>query len=139
MPQPIAPSTARSIGHSIIAVLPRDGDHSLVRESLREQAVALDVVPSTEAALRLLASTQASVIVYDADTGQPWRDAVRCLLAARPDARVVLLSQSTDARTWWDLFDCGAFDLVIRPFRPADLSAVIRNALEPPRYFSSVA
>jgi len=139
MPQLIAPSIAQCLAHSIIAVLPRDGDVTLVRQSLPEPGIALEVVRSTEAALQLMASNQASVIVYDADTGQPWREAVRCLLAARPAARVVLLSQSTDARTWWDLFDCGAYDLVIRPFRPADFRAIIRSALNPPRFFSSFA
>jgi DNA-binding NtrC family response regulator len=123
--------------HSIIAVLPQEGDSALIRESLRGQDLELELARSTEAALNLLASTAASVIVYDADTGQPWRDAVRCFLAARPNVRVVLLSQSADSRTWWDLFDCGAYDLITRPFRPADFRAVIRSALDPPQFFRS--
>jgi DNA-binding NtrC family response regulator len=127
------------IAHSIVAVLPRDNDLPLIEESLRGQDLALEIARSTEAALKLLDSTPASVILYDADTGQPWRDAVRCFLAARPGARVVLLSQSADARTWWDVFDCGAYDLVIRPFRPADFRAIIRSALSPPRFFFSAA
>jgi DNA-binding NtrC family response regulator len=130
--------TGQPITHSIIAVLPQ-GDSSLIRESLRGQDIKLEVARSTEAALNLLASTAASVIVYDADTGQPWRDALPCFLAARPSVRVVLLSQSADSRTWWDLFDCGAYDLITRPFRPNDFRAVIRSALDPPRFFSSAA
>jgi hypothetical protein len=130
MPQPMA--------NYIIAVLPRDGDSALVLESLRGQDLELEVARSTEAALKVLAATAASVIVYDADTGQPWRDAVRCFLAARPGVRVVLLSQSVDARMWWDLFDCGAFDVIIRPFRPLDFRAIIRSALNPPQFFSAV-
>jgi DNA-binding NtrC family response regulator len=120
----------------IIAVLPQNGDSALVLESLLGQDIELEVARSAEAALQVLASTAASVIVYDADTGQPWRDAVRWFLAARPGVRVVLLSQSVDARTWWDLFDCGAFDVIIRPFRPLDFRAIIRSALNPPRFFS---
>jgi DNA-binding NtrC family response regulator len=130
---------SQPIANSIIVVLPQDGDPSLIQESLRGQDLELEIARSTEAALSLLASTTASVIVYDADTGQPWRDAVPCLLAARPGARVVLLSQTADARTWWDLFDYGAYDLVTRPFRPADFRAVIRSAMNPPRFFSSAA
>ena len=139
MTQPIAPSNAHTITRAVIAVLPHDRDTSLVREGLREEDVALEVVRSTEAAVQRLTSIQASVIIYDTDTGQPWRDAVRCLLAAQPMARVVLLSQSTDARTWWDLFDCGAYDLVTRPFQPANFRAIIRSALSPPRFLSSTA
>jgi DNA-binding NtrC family response regulator len=123
----------------IIAVLPRDGDSALIVESLRGQDLELEVARSTEAALRVLTSSAASVVIYDADTGQPWRDAVRCFLAARPGVRVVLLSQSVDARMWWDLFDCGAFDVITRPFRPLDFCAIIRNALNPPRLFSAAA
>ena len=81
MPQPIT--------NLIIGVLPQEGDSSLIRESLRGQDLELELVRSPEAALDLLAWTPASVILYDADTGQPWRDALRCFLAVRPGVRVV--------------------------------------------------
>jgi DNA-binding NtrC family response regulator len=128
-----------SITQAIIGVLPQDADSSLVREILQGQDLQLDVACSTEAALKRLASTAASVIVYDADTGQPWRDAVRRFRAACPGVRVILLFHSADPRVWWDLLDFGAFDLIVRPFQPADFRAIIRSALNPPRFFSSAA
>jgi DNA-binding response OmpR family regulator len=40
---------------------------------------------------------------------------------------------------WLDLFDHGGFDLALRPFRPAELRAIVRNALNPPKFFCSAA
>lgn len=80
-----------------------------------------------------------SVLIYDADRGQPWREALPKFLAACPGARVVLLSDSADKRTWCDLFDYGAYDLVLRSTRPNDLRTILRSALDPPKYFYRAA
>lgn len=87
----------------------------------------------------MLAGVTDAVLLYDGDTGQPWRDALTRFLAVRPGARVVLLTQLADHETWMDLFDFGGFDLLLRPLRPADLGAVVRCAMDPPTYFHAAA
>jgi DNA-binding response OmpR family regulator len=126
---------------SVIAVLPSSCDSDLICESLDRDGIAVHIVPSPEEALCLLASRVDSVILYDADTGQPWRDALPRFLAVRPgvQVQVVLLTESPTHQTWLDLFDCGGFDLVTRPFRPAELRAIVRCALDPPRFFNTSA
>ncbi len=124
---------------SVITVMSNVSDLSLIKESLRGEGVDLQVVHSPEEALEMLAVTDSAVVVYDADTGQPWREAVPRFLRTRPGTRVILIATSADHRTWLDLFDSGAFDLILRPFRPTELRVVLRSALNPPRFFVRAA
>jgi DNA-binding NtrC family response regulator len=125
--------------HSVIAVLPDFSDSSFILENLGRDGIDVRVASSPEDALTLLASGSADVLLYDADTGQPWRDALPRFVKAKPGVRVVLLTQSANQRTWLDLFDGGGFDLLLRPLRPVDLRAVVRCALDPPRFFHQAA
>ena len=124
---------------SLIAVLPSSPDSHFICDSLNRDGIRVQLTHSPEEAVRLLASTEHPVILYDADTGQPWQDATRTFLAVRPNARIVLLMQSASRQTWLDLFDYGAFDLLLRPLQPADLRAVVRCAMDPPKFFHRAA
>jgi len=124
---------------SLIAVLPSSCDSTLIIESVRRDGIDAHVVASPEGALELLAQRGASVILYDADTGQPWQDALPRFFAARPGVRVVLLTRLANHKMWLDLFDNGGFDLLVRPLQPADLRAVVRCALDPPKFFHAAA
>ena len=124
---------------SIIAVMPHASDVKMVQESLRGEGVDLQVTRSPEEALKLLHTQSSSVLIYDSDSGQPWREAIPRFLKTRPGVRVVLLSSAADRRMWLDLFDFGAFDLVMKPFKPAEFRAVLRSAINPPRFFVQAA
>jgi DNA-binding NtrC family response regulator len=124
---------------SVIAVLPRSADSEVICDSLGREGIAVRIASSPEEALGLLAMAETSVILYDADTGQPWPDALRCFQKIRPSLRMVLLTASADHHTWMELFDNGAFDLLLRPLQPADLRSVVRCALHPPRFFRAAA
>ncbi len=127
------------MAQSIIAVLPNLSDSTLICDSLGRHGIGVSVVTSPEEALRLLAAGTDSVILYDADAGQPWPDALPRFVAARSGVRVVVLTQYASHKTWIDLFDNGGFDLLLKPLQPADLRAVIRCALDPPRFFHAAA
>jgi DNA-binding NtrC family response regulator len=124
---------------SVIAVLPSFSDSTLIRDSLSRDGVAVHIVPSPEEALRLLGTGEDAVILYDGDTGQPWPDALQRFLAMQPTTRVVLVMETAGHKTWLDLFDNGGFDLLLRPLQPADLRAVVRCALDPPKFFHAAA
>src|ERR1700683_3663028 len=97
-----------TMAQRVIAVLPSSFDASLIYDSLGRDGIEVRVVPSPEEALRLLAGAdEDSVILYDADTGQPWPDALQRFLAIRPLVRMVLLMKSASQKTWLDLFDNG--------------------------------
>jgi DNA-binding NtrC family response regulator len=127
------------MAQSVIAVLPTFSDSTLIQDSLGREGIAVHIVPSPEEALRLLREGPDSVILYDGDTGQPWPDALRNFLAIQPTARVVLVMRSAGHQTWLDLFDNGGFDLLLRPLQPLDLRAVVRCALDPPKFFHAAA
>ena len=124
---------------SVIAVLPRSADSEVICDSLDREGIGVRIASSPEEALGLLAMAEASVILYDTDTGQPWPDALRRFQRIRSDLRMVLLTASADHHTWMELFDHGAFDLLLRPLQPADLRSVVRCALDPPRFFHAAA
>ena len=129
------------MGGSILAVMPYGSDVEGVRAALGGQQIDLQIAGSPEEGLRLLSeeNNSTTVIVYDADRGQPWREALPRFHQVRPELRVVLLSSSADRQMWLDLFDHGGFDMVVQPLRPAELRAIVRNALNPPRFFCSAA
>ncbi len=124
---------------TVIAVLPDSTDAHMISDSLNREGIAVNVVRSPEDALRMMAGEKTSVVLYDADTGQPWPDALPRFTAMQPGVRVVLLTQCADQRTWLDLFDRGGFDLLPRPFQAANLRSVVRCALDPPKFFCSAA
>jgi NtrC-family two-component system response regulator AlgB len=124
---------------SVIAVMPGSSDAAMVCDSLGRDGINVRLVPSLQEALRLLAARPDNVVLYDADTGQPWRDALPRLVEVRPGVHVVLLTQLTNRQTWLDLFEHGGFDLLRRPFRPTDLCATVRCALDPPVFFHAAA
>jgi DNA-binding NtrC family response regulator len=127
------------MAQSLVAVLPGSPDSHLICDSLKLDGIGVKVAHSPEDAIRLLASAEHSVVLYDADTGQPWQEAARNFLSVQPKVRIVLLMQSASRQTWLDLFDHGGFDLLLRPLQPADLRAVVRCALDPPKCFHRAA
>lgn len=123
------------MARSIIAVLQDAPDVKLVEESLRGQDVEMHLARSSDEALGLLAVRDTAVILYDADSGQPWQEALPRFLKAQPGSRVILLAHSVSHTMWVDMFDFGGFDLIYKTIRPVDLRAIIRAALSPPKFF----
>jgi CheY-like chemotaxis protein len=83
---------------SIVAVMPHASDVNVVRGILSVEGIELQLAGSPEEALRVLteAGNSTSVILYDADRGQPWRDALPrfhqfgqdCVLSCYLDQRI---------------------------------------------------
>src|SRR5436190_16047384 len=127
------------MSEAIIAVLPDPADWNVVRMGLGRDGIDIRVVSSTPEALKLMADESISVVLYDADNGQPWRDALPQFLSTKPGSRVVLLAKSANRQAWFDLFDSGGFDMLLRPFRPMELRGIVRLALSPPKFFCAAA
>jgi len=130
---------AIAMAEAIIAVLPDPADWNVVRLGLGRDGIDIHVVASAREAVKLMETESISVVLYDADNGQPWRDALPQFLTTRPGSRVILLAKSANRQTWFDLFDTGGFDMLLRPFRPVELRGIVRLALSPPKFFCAAA
>ena len=63
-----------------------------------------------------------------------WLDVLRLVGETRSGAAVVVTDQLADARFWADVLDCGAYDLLPKPFCCREVHRILSNALrEPPQ------
>ena len=116
--------------NSVLVVTPSPNDYDLIVSSLASEE--LEVLPANcllEAVLHQMASPEPYIVVYDTDSPEEWRQALRRFLTVRPQTRVVLVSRLADDQMWMDVLDSGGFDLVLKPFQPLDIRSVVRGAI----------
>jgi len=116
--------------NSVLVVTPSPNDYDLIASSLAPDE--LDVLPANcllEAVLHQLASPEPYVVVYDTDSPEEWRQALRRFLTVRKQTRVVLVSRLPDDQMWMDVLDGGGFDLVMKPFQPLEIRSVVHGAI----------
>ena len=114
----------------VLVVTPSPNDYDLIASSLAPEE--LQVLPANcllEAVLHQLASPDPFVVVYDTDSPEEWRQALRRFLTVRKQTRVVLVSRLADDQMWMDVLDSGGFDLVMKPFHPLEIRSVVHGAL----------
>ena len=105
----------------ILLVAPRQDDRERLQFLLGE--TAWDVVPSSwEDALVNYRRSSNPIVVCDIDMGcRPWRETMRQLRAARPDACVIFIAEECANGFREEVMHGGAFDLLTRPFTREDL------------------
>ena len=116
-------------GDCVIAIVPFPAEFALIQASL--SAEGIEVLPAScllDAILYQLTG-RASVILYDADAPEHWREALEQFLLLRPASRVVFLSRLADDHMWIDVLDQGGYDLLMKPLRAEELRGTVRNAL----------
>jgi DNA-binding response OmpR family regulator len=76
-----------------------------------------------------LQATRSQILLTDVwfERGS-WKDALR--MAARLPLRtvVVLVSHIADERLWLDALECGAYDLILKPFHAEEMRRILENA-----------
>ena len=116
-------------GNSVIVVVPSEREYCLIEDWLFAEGIeALPASCLLQAVLQQVAAP-ASVILYDTDTPESWREALEHFLYLRPASRVVLLSRLADEEMWMQVLDCGGYDLLMKPFRAREICSVVRDAL----------
>ena len=117
--------------NSVLVVTPSPNDYDLIVSSLAPEEV--EILPAhclLEAVLQQVASPDHPyVVVYDTDSPEEWRQALRRFLTVRPQTRVVLVSRLADDQMWMDVLDNGGFDLIMKPFQPVEIRTVVRGAI----------
>jgi len=116
--------------NSVLVVTPSPNDYDLIVSSLVPEE--LEVLPANcllEAVLHQIATPDPYVVVYDTDSPEEWREALRRFLTVRPETRVVLVSRLADDQMWMDVLDGGGFDLIMKPFQPVEMRSIVRGAI----------
>lgn len=57
-----------------------------------------------------------------------WKVALEMSMRLRPQAALVVASRLADDELWLGVLELGAYDLILKPFRAADLCRVLQNA-----------
>ena len=107
--------------NNAVSVLVPEEDLCLIRASLRADD-GIRLLPAASLAEALKGPEL--VFLYDADSPDPWPEALRRILEVRPAARVVLLSRLADSGMWIEAVHSGAYDLLPKPSRPSEMRAV---------------
>lgn len=113
----------------VIAVAPSSAEFCLIEDFLAEDGVQVLPASCLLEAILQQAVASAPVVIYDADSQEHWREALRQFLRVRPGTRVVFLSRLADDQMWIDVLETGGFDLLIKPFQAMEIRSVVRSAL----------
>lgn len=101
-------------------------------EVLRQYLFAYGIETRTATSVKDAASialARGPIVFCDLDSLHLWRGMLRQVLAAWSDARVVFVLRLCDDNSWIDMLEAGAFDVLLKPVRAADVRWVARGAL----------
>ncbi len=114
--------------HTVIAVDLTPDECRVIQECLDASEIKLRQARSVDDALEQ-ALGSAPVVLCDADPRRDWKKSLRQFRQRWPSSRVVFLSRLSDERMWIDMLEAGAYDLLLKPFRRAEISWIVRGAL----------
>lgn len=125
------PQTAQGQGCAVLAVSQFPGDHTLLADIFRNTNWKLHAAAGCREARRLLEKYPINVIVCDEtlSDGAWWN-----LLDNRPNirpsvpARVIVASRLADDLLWSSVLNLGGFDVLAKPFEPAEVTRVVAQA-----------
>ncbi len=110
-------------------------DETIVRESLgawfRQDGHAVDVAEAAKEALRLVSANRYDLAFLDIK--MPGMDGLELqtrLAAADPELTIVLMTAYASVETAVNAMKAGAYDYIVKPFDPDDLSLLVRRAAE---------
>jgi DNA-binding NtrC family response regulator len=110
-------------------------DEAIVRDSLggwfRQDGHLVDTAESAKEALRLSAQSRHDIAVIDIK--MPGMDGLELqgrLAAADPDLTIILMTAYASVESAIKAMKAGAYDYIIKPFDPDDLSLLIKRAAE---------
>ncbi len=110
-------------------------DETIVRESLgawfRHDRPHVDVVESAREALRLVARKHYDIALVDIKMpGMDGLELQERLVAAEPDLTIILMTAFASVESAVKAMKAGAYDYIVKPFDPDDLSMLVRRAAE---------
>ncbi len=127
-------STTSTVGPGALRILIAD-DETIVRDSLgawfRQDGHQVDVAESGKEALRLASARRYDIAFLDIK--MPGMDGLELqtrLTTADPELTVVLMTAYASVETAVKAMKNGAYDYIVKPFDPDDLSMLVKRAAE---------
>ena len=119
--------------HQPILIVDDEADvRATLLEALEGQGYSVETVASGEAALARMAQRSFPVVVTDLHMpgGQTGLDLIGAIRHRFPDTLCVLITAFATLDTSIGALKCGAYDLIQKPFRLAEMEVVLNRALE---------
>ncbi len=96
---------------------------------LAPASVRVHAASSLVEAEGLMAATQARVLVAETSFRDgTWQDALQAVARGAPDAVLVVCGADADDRLWAEAINCGAFDVLVKPFHGPEVCRILTSA-----------
>jgi CheY-like chemotaxis protein len=135
MPEPPSSHPVGTI--TVLSLSPAEDDHAVLDQTFRDSTLTLypncrltlQPCPSLASTLAALRKHRIPIVLCDRD-GQPeaWREIVRASKDLPAPPCVIVTSRLADDRLWMELLNCGAFDLLAKPFDKPDVIRIVHAA-----------
>ena len=134
MPEPAshAPGTI-----TVLSLSPAESDHAELEGTFRDTGltlypncrVALQPSPTLASTLAALRTRRIPIVLCDGD-GDPyaWREIIEAGRGMAAPPCVIVTSRLADDRLWAEVLNCGAFDLLSKPFDRGDVVRIVHSA-----------
>ncbi len=114
----------------IVALIVSDHDREILTRISTHEPVDIHFANSHVDAWEATNRLNAPVILYDRDwPNAEWRATVQVLASSPNRSCVILASRVADDYLWQELIRYGGYDLLAKPFRPDDVTRVLKLAL----------
>jgi len=106
---------------TMLIISPEESDHRAVREAFRGTPWTLHYSYTWDEAQECLEETPVSVVLCDAELPDAtWRSVLKGLVHVSGSPVLVVASRLADERFWAEVLNFGGYDVILKPFEPAE-------------------
>jgi len=115
---------------NILAVFPFGEDRATLDRILKQSGCRLRFAWSLEDMQTVLRSYPIAAVISESrlPDGRTWRDVLETLLCLADPPPLVVADRLADDRLWAEVLNLGAYDLLIKPFHPAEVLRTVGMA-----------
>ncbi len=122
-------SVESAIATGLLLVLPEAEDSRCVGHMLRETKCPLRSVCSLKEALRQVQRRPPGVILCERDLPDgTWRELWEAVREQGVAPSLIVTSRLADGCLWAEVLNLGGYDVLLKPFEPAEVRRVVENA-----------
>ena len=106
----------------VLAVSPNESDLLILSRIIAHSAWRFESASSVAEAKRSLTTHQAHVVVCDRKLSDgDWKDMLDVITAHPNPPQLIVVSKDADERLWAEVLNCGAWDVLLKPFHPKEV------------------